>query len=62
MYLFSALSRHLGYPEVPRQKRAAEEENLIPVLQRRIEHLENRLQLIEEELRGGINLNRYFVH
>ncbi|MDR0703570.1 MAG: hypothetical protein LBF88_01130 [Planctomycetaceae bacterium] len=61
-YLFSALSRHLGYPEVPRQKRAAEEENLIPVLQRRIEHLENKLQLIEEELRGGINLNRYFVH
>jgi hypothetical protein len=62
MYLFSALSRHLGYPSVPRQKHAAEDENLIPVLQRRIEHLENRLQLIEEELRGGINLNRYFVH
>ncbi|MDR2756620.1 MAG: hypothetical protein LBC20_13020 [Planctomycetaceae bacterium] len=62
MYLFSALSRHLGYPSVPRQEHAAEEENLIPVLQRRIEHLENRLQLIEEELRGGINLNRYFVH
>jgi hypothetical protein len=61
MYLFSALSRHLGYPSVPRQKQVAEEENLIPVLQRRIEHLENRIQLLEEELRGGINLNRYFV-
>jgi hypothetical protein len=61
MYLFSALSRHLGYPSVPRQKHVAAEENLIPVLQRRIEHLENRLQLIEEELRGGINLNRYIV-
>lgn len=61
VYLFSALSRHLGYPGVPRQQPAVEEENLIPVLQRRIEHLENRLQLFEEELRGGINLNRYFV-
>jgi hypothetical protein len=61
VYLFSALSRHLSYPEVPRQKRVVEEENLIPQLKRRIEHLENRLILLEEELRGGINLNRYFV-
>jgi len=61
MQLFAALSRHLGYPSVPRQKPIAEEENLVPVLQRRIEHLENRLQLLEEELRGGINLNRFIV-
>jgi hypothetical protein len=61
VFLFSALSRHLGYPSVPCQKRATEEENLIPLLQRRIEHLENRLQLLEEELRGGVNLNRYYV-
>jgi len=61
VFFFSALSRHLGYPSVPRQHRATEEENLIPVLQRRIDHLENRLQMIEEELRGGVNLNRFFV-
>lgn len=61
VHLFSALSRHLNYPAVPRQKRAAEEENLVPVLLRRIEHLENRLQLLDEELRGGINLNRFFA-
>lgn len=61
MHLFSALSRHLGYPSVPRQQPAPEEENLIPVLQRRIELLENRIKLFEEDLRGGINLNRYFV-
>ena len=61
VFLFSALSRHLGYPSVPRPVRLAEEENLVPLLQRRIEHLENRLQLLEEELRGGVNLNRYFV-
>jgi hypothetical protein len=61
VFLFSALSRHLGYPSVPSQKRATEEENLVPLMQRRIEHLENRLQLLEEELRGGVNLNRYLV-
>jgi len=60
VYLFSALSRHLCYPEVPRQKPVNDEENLIPVLKRRIELLENRLILLEEELRGGINLNRFY--
>jgi len=62
VFLFSALSRHLGYPSVPRPHRASEEENLVPVLQRRIEHLENRLQLMEEELRGGVNLNRFYAN
>jgi hypothetical protein len=61
VFLFSALSRHLGYPGVPCQKRATEEENIVPLLQRRIEHLENRLQLLEEEQHGGVNLNRYYV-
>jgi hypothetical protein len=58
-YLFSALSRHLGYPSVPRKKNVTEEENIVPLLKRRIEQLENRIQLIEEEQRGGINLNKY---
>ena len=61
VFLFSALSRHLDYPSVPRQQRVMEEENLIPVLQRRIEHLESRLQLLEEELRSGVNLNRFYA-
>ena len=61
VFFFSALSRHLGYPSVPRQQRTTEEENLVPVLQCRIEHLENRLQLIEEELRGGVNLNKFLA-
>ena len=61
VFLFSALSRHLGYPGVPSLKRVSEGENLLPLLQRRIELLESRLQLIEEEVRGGVNLNRYIV-
>ncbi|MDR2171552.1 MAG: hypothetical protein LBP59_15530 [Planctomycetaceae bacterium] len=58
-YLFAALSRHLGYPSVPRKKNIVEEENIIPVLKRRIEQLENRIQLLEEEQRGGIDINKY---
>jgi hypothetical protein len=58
-YLFSALSRHLGYPSVPHSKPAAEDENILPILKRRIEQLENRIQILEEEQRGGIDLNRY---
>ena len=61
VFLFSALSRHLGYPSVPRRQRASEEENLLPLMQRRIEHLENRVQLMEEELRGSVNLNRFYA-
>jgi hypothetical protein len=61
VFLFSALSRHLGYPSVPCQKRATEEENIVPLLQRRIEHLESRLQLLEEEQHGGVNLNRFYA-
>ncbi|MBQ1456725.1 MAG: hypothetical protein IIZ25_12850 [Thermoguttaceae bacterium] len=59
-FLFSALSRHLAYPKVPRAKKIKEEENLIPVLKRRIELLESRLQILEEELRGGIQLERFY--
>ena len=61
VFLFSALSRHLGYPSVPRLQRRTDEENLVPLLQRRVEQLENRLQLLEEELRGGVNLNRFVL-
>jgi hypothetical protein len=61
MFLFSALSRHLGYPGVPRQKPTAEDADNIPVLRRHIELLENRIQLLEEDIRGGVNLNRFFV-
>ncbi len=60
-FLFSALCRHLGYPGVPRQKPAIEEEDHLPVLRRRIELLENRIQILEEDLRGGVNLNRFLV-
>jgi len=60
LYLFSALQRHLGYPSVPRAAQEEAQRYVIPALQRRIERLETRIKLLEEELRGGINLARFY--
>ena len=59
-FLFAALQRHLDYPTVPRPKKAVEHEDQIPVLRRRVELLEARIQLLEEEQRGGIQLERFY--
>lgn len=61
MFLFSALARHLGYPSVPRPKPVDEVENAIPKLLRTVERLEMRIKLLEEELRGGINISKFFA-
>jgi len=60
LYLFSALARHLGYPAVPQPKRELQPGLSLYALQRRLERLEVRLKLAEEELRGGINLSRFY--
>ncbi len=61
LLLFNALHRHLGYPEVPRPPRPDESPQLIPLLLRRVERLESRLKLVEEELKGGIDLTRFYA-
>lgn len=60
LYLFSALARHLGYPAVPRPRSEAAPHQGLPALQRRLERLEQRMKLLEEEVRGGINLSRFY--
>jgi len=62
LYLFSALQRHLGYPTVPQPHPESSERYVVPELQRRIERLETRVNLLEEEHRGGINLARFFAN
>jgi hypothetical protein len=59
LWLFAALERHLGYPTVPRARRVDESRQVIPLLLRRMERLEARLKLVEEEQRGGIDLQRF---
>jgi hypothetical protein len=61
LVLFAALHRQLGYPQVPRTQLADPEERLLPVLARRIEQLEGRLKLLEEEQRGGIQLEQFYT-
>ncbi|MBX9791843.1 MAG: hypothetical protein K2Y37_23215 [Pirellulales bacterium] len=60
LLLFAALERHLEYPAVPRPKRPDETHQLLPQLARRVERLETRLKLLEEERKGGIDLSRFF--
>jgi hypothetical protein len=60
LYLFSSLNRQLGYPEPPRVRSADKQETLLPQLARRLEQLETRLKIMEEEQRGGIDLSRFY--
>ena len=61
MYLFSALQRQLGYPEVPRPRRPDELEARVLLLEQKIAHLENRLKLAESEIQQDVNLSQVMV-
>jgi hypothetical protein len=58
-FFFAALQRQLGYPAVPRVKSAAPAAESPALLARRLERLEMRVKLLEEEGRGGIDLSRF---
>ena len=61
LFLFAALQRHLGYPTVPRLKPVDETPQIIPSLMRRMERLELRLKLMEEEQRdGAFDLTKFY--
>jgi hypothetical protein len=60
LYLFSSLHRQLGYPEVPRVRAVDQEQAVLPQLARRLEQLEMRLKIMEDEQRGGIDLSKFY--
>ncbi|MCH8922060.1 MAG: hypothetical protein IIA67_02790 [Planctomycetes bacterium] len=60
LLLFSALHRQLGYPSVPRPRRPDESAQMLPQLLRRVNRLESRLKMLEEEQRGGIDLEKFY--
>ncbi|HWC91228.1 MAG TPA: hypothetical protein VG433_16280 [Pirellulales bacterium] len=60
LWLFAALERHLNYPTVPKPQPVDEAKNLLPGMIRRLERVETRLKLLEEEQKGGIDLARFY--
>jgi hypothetical protein len=60
LVLFASLQRQLGYPIVPRPEKASEAINLLPQLARRVDRMEARLKLLEEEHKGGIDLTKFY--
>ena len=58
LYLFAALQRQLGYPEVPRPRPRDDVAVKVETLQAKVRDLEMRLKLLEAELRGTLDLNK----
>ena len=59
LFLFAALQRQLGYPEVPRPKVADDTTSLIKAQDAKIRELEARLKLVEGEIRGQVDLSQF---
>jgi hypothetical protein len=59
LYLFAALQRQLGYPEVPRPKPPDDLGSKLITLQARVRELEMRLKLLETEVRGQVDLSEF---
>jgi len=60
LYLFGAFQRHLAYPAVPRVVTVDRTLDLLPQLVRKLEQLEQRLKLIEQENRSGIDITKFY--
>ena len=58
LYLFAALQRQLGYPEVPRPRTREDVSVKIETLQTKVRDLEMRLKLLESEMRGTLDLSK----
>ena len=60
LFLFAALQRQLDYPEVPHPEPVDDSPQRIVQMSRSIEQLTQRVKLIEEDQRGGIDLSKYY--
>jgi hypothetical protein len=58
LYLFAALQRQLGYPQVPRPRPRDDLAAKVETLQKRLHELEMRLKLVEGEMRGQIDITQ----
>lgn len=60
VYLFGAMQRHLGYPKVPRPIKVERDRDTIPSLLRRMERMESRIKLMEQEQRQEFDLSKFY--
>lgn len=60
LYMFAALQRQLGYPQVPKLKAAEKQRLLDPQLEARLQRAEARIALLEQEGKGGIDLSEFY--
>jgi hypothetical protein len=56
LFLFAALQRQLGYPEVPRPRPRDDLESKFGVLQAKFREMESRFKLVESEVRGQADM------
>jgi hypothetical protein len=59
LFLFSALQRQLGYPEVPRPRQRDDLASKVDTLIAKFREFETRLRLIDSELRGHVDLSQF---
>ncbi len=58
LFLFSALQRQLGYPEVPRPRPRDDLAAKMETLQAKMRELEARLKVIDSDVRGKLDLDQ----
>ena len=59
LFLFAALQRQLGYPEVPRPRQRDDTHARIDALLTKMREMEARIKLVEGELRGSVDLSQF---
>lgn len=60
LYLFGAMQRHLGYPKVPRLQPPDPNKETIPQLLRRMERLETRMKLLEQDQKQKLDITKFY--
>lgn len=60
LYMFAALERQLGYPKIPRPTPKDEDKVFHPLIEQRFDLIEKRLSVMEQELKGGIDLKEFY--
>src|SRR5215207_7269732 len=59
LFLFAALQRQLGYPEVPRPRPRDDTQSRLEAVQTKLREMEARLRLVEGEVRGQVDLSQF---